>query len=387
MGFSEPLMPIMQSAPGAETVIDGRRFLYFAGTGYLGLQGDARVVEASCDAVKQYGLHAATSRGGFGDSPPVLEVERAAAAFFGAEAAFYYTTGYAGCAILMQSVGRMFDCVFVDSLAHFAAQDAGAASRARVESFNHGDADHLRSLFKQHAAGGRGAIVLCDGVSPVLGDIAPIGDYLSIIDDHGGATLCIDDAHGIGVLGSQGRGTLQWWSEKMNRPIAVNGTDWREGMAGALMCGTLSKAVGGFGGIIPGPAAFIADVKAKTHWFSGASAPPAPVAGATAAALNIVMNDAALRGRLHSNIKLLRDGLRAIGLPVTDSPVPIICLQLGDAGKMARIQQGLAERGIIIAFIRAYSGVGPEGALRIAVFATHTAEMIIRLIDELKRVV
>ncbi len=380
-------MPIMQSAPGAITTLDGREMLYFAGTGYLGLQGDPRVIEAACEAARSYGLHTATSRTGFGENPVTLEVESAAARFFGAEAAFHYATGYAGASILMQSVAAMFGTIFIDGLCHFALRDGALLSQVETIPFLHGDAGHLRDMMKRHAKPGRPALVMCDGVSPVLGDVAPAGDYLDIIDEHGPGSLCIDDAHAIGVLGSNGRGTLEWIGEQTGRPIAINGTGHREGDRGSLLCATLSKAIGGFGGIIPGPASFIDEVKAKSSWFNGASPPPAPVAGATAQALRILMNEPHRRVRLHDNVRRLRQGLRGLGLEVRDAPTPIISLELGDAANMQRIQQTLMGKNIAIAYISQYTGVGGEGVLRIAVFATHTEGMIDRLIAAMREVV
>lgn len=379
-------MPLMQSAPGAITTLDGREMLYFAGTGYLGLQGDPRVIEAACDAVRKYGLHTATSRPGFGENPVTREVEELAARFFGADESFYYATGYAGASILMQSVAAMFSTIFVDALSHFAVRDGAMLSQQQVVPFVHGDGEHLRDMIRQHAKPGLPVLVMCDGVSPVLGDIAPVAEYLSIIDEHGPGSLMIDDAHGIGVLGSNGRGTLEWISEQSGNLITINGSGYREGAQGSLLCATLSKAVGGYGGIIPGPATFISEIKAKSSWFSGASAPPAPVAGATAAALGIIMNEPQRRQQLHANVKRLKDGLRSLGLNVNDSPVPIICLQLDDMANMERIQQALMAKDIAIAFIRSYTGVGEAGALRIAVFATHTTAMIDQLVDAMRQI-
>ena len=97
-------MPVMQSPPGAETVIDGRRYLYFSGTGYLGLQGHPEVIRAACQATEQYGIGSATSRAGYGDTPPLVEAERQAARLFGAETAFYFMSGYVGNDILARAI-------------------------------------------------------------------------------------------------------------------------------------------------------------------------------------------------------------------------------------------------------------------------------------------
>jgi 7-keto-8-aminopelargonate synthetase-like enzyme len=148
-------------------------------------------------------------------------------------------------------------------------------------------------------------------------------------------------------------------------------------------CGTLSKAIGGFGGIIPGTREWIAQLKRSSHFFDGASAPPIPAAAATARALELVIAEPGMRRRLWENVRLLKTGLRRLGLDVDDTPVPIICLAIGNGDAMRHIQSQLAQRGIMIAYMPSYSGLGPEGALRLAVFATHTETMIRQLLDEL----
>ncbi len=149
----------------------------------------------------------------------------------------------------------------------------------------------------------------------------------------------------------------------------------------------MSKALGGFGGIIPGSKRFVERVKGTSHWYEGASAPMAAAAAATARAIELLMADPGLRTRLWSNVHLLKDGLHRIGFDVDHTPVPIVCLIAGTAENMRRIQRELMGRGIAVAYMAAYSGLGTEGGLRIAVFATHTEAMIQQLLDELRRLV
>jgi 7-keto-8-aminopelargonate synthetase-like enzyme len=126
-------------------------------------------------------------------------------------------------------------------------------------------------------------------------------------------------------------------------------------------------------------------VRRASHWYDGATAPPAPVTAASARALELLQADPDLRARLRANVRRLKDGLRAMGFDVDDTPVPIICLVVGDAENMRRMQQELMRRGIAVAYIAAYSGLSVAGGLRIAVFATHTDDMIQRFLDELRR--
>ncbi|RYD29757.1 MAG: pyridoxal phosphate-dependent aminotransferase family protein [Verrucomicrobiaceae bacterium] len=135
---------LMLSAPGPETVIDGVSYLYFGGTGYLGLATHPEVVEAGCEALRKYGVHSATSRGRFGTNPPVLEVERRAAEFFGTEDAFYFGSGYAANHILVSATADRMEAVLLDESSHYCVQEAARLPGVPVIPFRHGDPDDLR---------------------------------------------------------------------------------------------------------------------------------------------------------------------------------------------------------------------------------------------------
>ena len=150
-----------------------------------------------------------------------------------------------------------------------------------------------------------------------------------------------------------------------------------------LMVATLSKALGGFGGIMGGSTEFIDAIKIRSPAFAGAGAPAVPVAAASAKALELGDGRAGASPAIGGERAAGQGGVGGLGLEVDDSPVPIICLTIGAAGNMRRIQQALQDRGILVAYAAAYSGVGAEGALRLAVSALHTPEMIGRLVAEL----
>ena len=375
-------MLLMQSPPGARTVIDGRRYLYFAGTGYLGMQGHPDVIRAACEAVQEFGIGSATSRTGFGNTPPVLEVERRCAEFFGTDDAFYFASGYMGNSILVQMLRGDFDAVLVDELSHYCVFEAARLAGSSLVPFRHRDAEDLGAKLKAKLEPGGRPLVMSDGVFAARGTIAPVAEYRAVLDDYPGSILCIDDAHAMGVLGPNGRGTFEHAGLFGS---SVNGEIDAGGGLRLLVCGTLSKAVGGFGGVIPGSSSFIERLKATSHYYSGASAPPVPAAAATARGLELIAADPGMRKRLWENVGAVKSGLRRMGLQTDDTPVPIICLTVCQAENMRRIQRELMKRGIVIAYMAAYSGLGPEGALRLAVFATHTGEMIRQLLDELRR--
>ena len=381
-------MPIMQSPPGAHTVIDGRRYLYFAGTGYLGLQGHPAVIRAACEATRQYGLGSATSRGGFGDTPPTLDVEHRAAGFFGSEDAFYFMSGYVGNSILALVLGDAFDAVLVDERSHYCVFEAAGLGGRPVFQFRHLDPEDLAATLKAGLRPPQRPLVLSDGVFSVRGSIAPVSEYRAVLGNYPGAILCIDDAHGVGVLGAGGRGTFEH-SGLTDAAIkdTADAPDVSPEAPRLFFCGTFSKALGGFGGILPGSCRFIDRVKSRSHYYNGASAPPVPAAAATARALELIVAEPGMRTRLWENVRAVKTGLRRLGLDTDDTPVPIICLEIQSAERMQQIQRELMRRGIAVAYIAAYSGLGPQGALRLAVFSTHTEQMIAQLLDELDRLV
>jgi 8-amino-7-oxononanoate synthase len=380
-------IPLMQSPPGPYTVIDGRRSLYFVGTGYLGLQDNPQIIEALCDGAREYGINSATSRAGLGNTPPVVEVERLSGEFFDRDDAFYFPTGYAGNYILISVLAGQVDAAFTDEHAYFCLREAVPLLGCPVHTFRHADPADMRNTLRKHLLAKERPLVLSDGVFGGNGEIAPVADYASILAEYPGAVLMLDDAHGVGVLGENGRGTFEH-AGMFNR-VNVGGTARGGGDDGLRLMfnATLSKAIGGYGGIVPGSRTFVQRAKTACRWFDCASAPPAPIAAATARALQLVMAHPEYRSRLSENVCCLRAGLRRLGLTINDSPVPIIELKIGVAGNMQRIQAGLQERGIIVAYRGARFVAGSEGAIRVAVFATHTQEMIAEFLDALRTLI
>jgi 7-keto-8-aminopelargonate synthetase-like enzyme len=372
--------PLMESPPGPETVIDGVRYLYFGGTSYLGLHGHPEVIAAGCRALQRYGVHTATSRAGFGTSPLLLEVERLAAHYFGTEAAFWFSSGYVANHVVVPALAVEATTVFLDESAHFCVEEAARLAGHDVFRFRHRDPDDLMVQVRAHLPARGRPLVMVDGVVPPTGRVAPVGAYVAGLCEFAPAFLHLDDAHGFGVLGENGRGT---W-EEAGLWAHVNGGPPCDGVH-LSVCGTLAKALGGFGGIVPGTQAFIDRVRAASHYFDGASAPASPLAGCTAAALEICLADPGLRRALRENVRFVRDGLRRCGVSVTDEPTPNIGFVAGGSDCMRQVHDLLKAESILVPYVPSYSGLGPEGILRLAVCAGHTREMLTRLLDALGR--
>jgi len=355
----------MQGPIGAQTVFNGQTFDYFSGTGYLGLQSRPEVLQAAAEALQRYGLATATSRGGFGEHPVYDELEGAACAFFGAEKVLYFASGYMGMAVLAQAGNARFDHIFIDSAAHFSLWDAANATNKPITVFHHRQPEALEECLRRELLPGERPLVLSDGLFPVSGEIAPLPDYLELACRYGGQVY-LDDAHAVGVLGPHGRGTPDYY--------AIQDDCCRTSA-------TLAKALGGYGGIVWGAADWIDAADRASGVCIGASPPPLVVAAASARALRLAQAEPDLRRRLWDNVKQARDGLLALGWELEDTPSPVICLEMRPGVSLERIRDGLFAQGIAVTLVRGYTSTPPGGALRIAIFATHSAGQIERLVE------
>jgi 8-amino-7-oxononanoate synthase len=421
----------IETSVGSRVIIDGRERDYFAGCGYLGLQNHPELLAAATDALQRYGLGTATSRGGYGEHPVYVALEEMAARYFGAEAALYYVTAYLGNTILLQGVGGEYDRIFMDDASHFSVRDSVQIAGVPVTSFRHLDPDDLAAQLRGQLRPGERPLVISDGVFPISGEIAPLPDYLRALAAYPGAILCLDDAHATGVLGDNGQGTAEYWknraqevearrpqvivtglAEMMSAPfqggaapvvswtslmggsdLVVGGSDAVEEQAVLSALGvtgvrlhsahTLSKALGCHGGIIAGDAELISKLRANAPAYVAHSPSPLPVAAAAVKALDLTRGVSTLRNRLWANVAQARTGLRGLGWPLADTPVPIICLGAQPRLDLARIQAELFERDICVAHVTRYSSTPAGGALRIAIFATHSEAQIDRLLTEL----
>lgn len=355
-----------QTPLGPRVVIDGRERDYFSGTGYLGLQNHPLVQQAAIETIQRYGMATGTSRGGYGEHTVYDALESASRNYFDAERVLYYPSGYMSGVILSQGLRDRCERVFIDESAHYSLWDGARAAGKPLEPFRHRDAQSLADSLKANLRPGERPLVLSDGLFPISGAIAPVPEYRQVLEDYPGAWLCLDDAHATGVLGPHGRGTFDYFELP---PADLNG--WASGH-------TLSKAMGGYGGLIAGPAALIEAVERNSRVYVGASPTPLPVAAAACRAI-ILAQDGRLRERLQANVAHARSGLRALGWPLEESPSPIVCLGARPGLDLGRLKEALFERDICVAHVTGYSSTPPGGALRIAIFATHTTEQIDRL--------
>ncbi|MCX7975115.1 MAG: pyridoxal phosphate-dependent aminotransferase family protein, partial [Candidatus Aminicenantes bacterium] len=263
---------MMETAPGAEVIINGRRLIYFGGTGYFGLQGHPEVIKAGIEAFRQYGVHVATSRISFGNNPVLLTLEKKIADFFGTEAAIYLASGYFINLTLVQGLSHLYEKIYMDELAHFSIRDAVYSARKPVLTFRHRDPEDLKKKIRAELKANERPLVITDGLFPIFGSLAPVEAYLPLIEEYNGL-LCLDDAHAVGILGPKGRGTFDYFGLKGDR---------------LFFGATLSKAFGGYGGFIPGTRDFLEKVRLTVGVYKGATPAPTPIAAATLKAIDLV---------------------------------------------------------------------------------------------------
>jgi glycine C-acetyltransferase/8-amino-7-oxononanoate synthase len=358
----------MESAPGAETTIGGKRCLYFAGTGYFGLHGHPDVIRAGVEAFHKYGTHSATSRTGFGNNPVLLAVEERLKDFFAEDDAVYFGSGYLSSLVLAQGLSDQYDAIFVDESAHFSISDSVCSVGKPIYSFGHRDPGNLKKQLSAKLKPQQRPFLMTDGIFPTYGRIAPVSDYASILEPYNGL-IGLDDAHGVGVLGPNGRGTYEYFGMKSD---------------GLYLAGTLSKAFGGHGGFVVGGKKLIERIKKIVGAYIGSTPTPTPIAAATAKGIEILMNRPEMREQLKQNVSLVKAGMKKLGVEIDETPVPIVAWSLKSADKMKKVQKALMTRGIAIAYLR-YIGAPPQGVLRVTIFSTHTYEHIRRLLEELEK--
>lgn len=363
-----PDIKTMGSALGPRMLIDGREVDYFCGTSYYTLHGDPRVIEAACEATRQYGMGPATLMA----SPPLLEVVKRATEFFQTESAQYIISGYLGDMLLAQALSDDYDVVFVDATSHYSVFDGIRSTGKRVIPFCHLDAEDLRQKLQENLKPKQTPLVMSDGVFPVTGAIAPLREYVEVLTPYKDGLLCMDDSHAVGVIGEKGQGSLEHCGiQGKNRYLA----------------GTLSKAFGGLGGIIPGSRELMEKISRNVRIPNGASPPSTAAAAASAMGLKILSEHPEMRTQLWSNVSYMRTGLRRLGISVVDSPIPIVSVSALATVDLKQVQQGLKKEDILVAYVPpgGYSDAPATESLRIAVFSSHTQEQIDRLLDALRK--
>jgi 8-amino-7-oxononanoate synthase len=348
-------------------VRDGRSLLNFASNDYLGLANDPRVVEAACSAARVHGWGSGASPLVSGWREPHEALSTALAKFERVDAVALFPSGFAanlGAIVALVGPG---DAVYLDRLDHACLVDGARLSRAKLRVYPHNDANRLETILARDRGKFRRSLIATDGVFSMDGDLAPLAD-LADLAGRFGAILLVDEAHGTGVFGAEGRGAAELFGVADRVDVRV---------------GTLSKALGSVGGFVAGSKRLVDWLinRARPLVYS-TSLPPAACAAATRA-LEILQFEPWRRARLTELSASLREALPKMGLPDVGPGGPIIPVVVGEPSNAIELAARLFDRGCLVPAIR--PPTVPEGTarLRISLTAAHTLEDLERLIAAL----
>lgn len=340
-------------AAGAVLERDGQRLISFSCNDYLNLSTHPAVIDGAIDAARRHGAGAGASRLVTGDHPLYCALEARLAALKQTEDAVVFGSGFLANTGIIPALMAREDAIFVDKLAHACIWAGARLSGAALHVFRHNDLAHLAELLAAHRQAARHAMVVTDGVFSMDGDLAPVGEMLALAKAHD-AWLMTDDAHGIGVI-NEGRGS-------------AHGHDV------PLQMGTLSKAVGSYGGYLCASHVVCELIRNRARSFVYTTGLPPAVVGASIAALDLIATDPAMCA---APLAHARRFCAALGLPPAESP--IVPLLLGTAERALAAQAVLEAAGFLVAAIR--PPTVPEGTarLRFAFTACHAPDDIDRL--------
>jgi len=357
----------LQSPQRARVRVDGRDYIAFCSNDYLGLAADPRLAAAAKSGIDLYGVGAGASHLVLGHCTAHHELELALADFVGLPRALLFSTGYmANMGVVSVLVGRG-DAVFADRLNHASLNDSALVSRAAFKRYAHGDLEMLERLLQATPA--RRRLVITDAVFSMDGDIASVPELLELcarLD----AYLLIDDAHGFGVLGAHGHGTLQHFGIQSGRVIYM---------------ATLGKAAGVAGAFVAGSAVLIESLIQNARPYIYTTASPPSLAHALLTSLQLIAQEDWRRQRLRDLILQLRQGLAGHALRLLPSETPIQPLLVGGNEQALALSAALAAQGLLVPAIRPPTVPQGTARLRISLSADHDAGDVTRLIAALSK--
>jgi 8-amino-7-oxononanoate synthase len=346
-------------------VVDGKSYLAFCSNDYLGLANHPQLISALQNGAQQWGVGAGAAHLVSGHFEPHHQLEQQLAAFVDKPAALYFSTGYMANLGVVQALVGKGDTVFADKLNHASLNDAMLLSRAEVKRYRHGDMVQLKKLLSETSKGRK--LVISDAVFSMDGDIAPLREMLALCERYD-AWLYVDDAHGFGVLGQEGRGSLSHFGIASERIIYM---------------ATLGKAAGVSGAFVAAEQVVIDTLVNHANSYVYTTASPAALSVALSHSLQLIAQGNDLRAHLNSLISKLRNGLADLPWSLMPSDTAIQPVLIGDNQRALELSAGLRERGIWVAAIRPPTVPQGTARLRITLSAAHTDEDVERLIGAL----
>ena len=354
--------PAVTARTGIWVERDGRRLLSFSCNDYLNLSQHPQIIAAAIDATKRYGVGAGASRLVTGNHPLYAELETRLARLKGTEAACVFGSGYLANTGIIPALAGPDDLIVMDELSHACIHAGAKLSGAKIQRYRHGDPRHAEEILGAHRGAKKRALIATDGIFSMDGDIAPLA-ALSQLAQRFDAWLLSDDAHGLGVIGG-GRGST-FVNGAAHSPIQV-----------PLQMGTLSKAVGAYGGYLCASNAVIDLMRTRARTFIYSTGLPPAVVAAAIAALDVIERDPVYAAEPLRKARLFT---RALNLPDAQSAiVPVI---VGDTAAALAASDSLCDNGFLVVAIRPPTVPAGTARLRFAFTAQHDDSDIARLVE------
>ena len=361
---------VVESPQARIIMVNGNELLNLCSNDYLGLANDERIRQAFISGVNTWGVGSGASHLVCGHTRAHHYLEEQLAEFTARPRALMFSSGYAANLGAINALVSAGDAVFEDKLNHASLLDGGLLSRANFKRFRHKDCNHLNDQLGQISASDGRKLIVTDGVFSMDGDLCDIDALCKIGTEHK-AWLMVDDAHGFGVLGEEGRGVVN---------PAIHSSDDVQ-----VLVGTLGKAFGTQGAFIAGSEELIETLIQSARTFIYTTALPAAVAVATTESLRIVRTEHWRREKLQALIAQFREGAQALGLDLLPSTTPIQPVLMDSEANALQVAQQLEDQGILVTAIRPPTVPAGTSRLRITFTANHTEADVSQLLHALKR--
>jgi 8-amino-7-oxononanoate synthase len=349
----------IHSSVGPVVEMAGRQILLLASNDYLGLARHPEVIRSAIEATQRFGAGAGASRLISGSLPPHQELETALAEFKGTEAALTFSSGYLANIGTIPALTEQGGLILADRLCHASLIDGCRLSAADFRIYRHNDTNHLQFLLAKRRRARR-TLIVTDGLFSMDGDLAQLPELSRLAQDYE-ADLYIDDAHGTGVMGPHGRGTVEHFGLETQIPFQM---------------GTLGKAFGSSGAYLAGPSTLIRYLMSTSRSFIFTTAPPPSSAAAVTAALRILQREPERRARLWANRERLFSGLTQLGFTLSPSVSPIMPILVGNAETALMFAEHLFAEGVYAPAIRPPTVPDATSRIRVTVTSEHSSNHI-----------
>ena len=366
---------VLEDPQAPESTFDGKRVINLASNNYLGLTTHPKLREAALEATKKYGVGSGAVRTVSGTMTIHMELEEKIARFKNVEACVVFQSGFTANAGTVSAILGKGDFIISDELNHASIIDGARLSRATIKVFRHKDVAHAEELLKEVAGEPGHKLLITDGVFSMDGDIGPLAGLCGLAEKYG-AIMMVDDAHSSGVLGRNGRGTIDHFNVHGRVDVQV---------------GTLSKAIGALGGYVCGSRDLIDFLYHRARPFLFSTSHPPSVAATCIAAFDVLEQEPELMDKLWENTRFFKKELGGLGFniggkttPVSETPItPII---IGEGRLAMEFSRELFNEGVFTPGIAYPTVAEGKARLRTIMTATHTRQQLEKALEVFSKV-